>query len=88
MVEQSLPLSSVSSVSGSIPGRGVIILLHSMYLLLQDNTVEWLSTLQMEEYIDVFHSAGYKTGEDVENLKELSEKEMRKMGINKMGEFI
>lgn len=59
-----------------------------MYLLLQDNIVEWLSTLQMEEYIDVFHSAGYKTGEDVENLKELSEKEMRKMGINKMGEFI
>ena len=42
----------------------------------------------MDEYIDVFHSAGYKTEEDVENLKELSEKEMRKMGINKMGEVL
>ena len=39
----------------------------------------------MDEYINIFHSAGYKTGEDVENLKELSKKELKKIGVHKRG---
>ena len=41
----------------------------------------------MDEYTDVFHRAGYKTAEDVENLKELDKKELNKMGIVKMGKL-
>ena len=39
----------------------------------------------MDEYIDIFHSAGYKTEEDVENLKELNNKELKKIGVHKRG---
>lgn len=41
----------------------------------------------MDEYTEVFHSVGYRTAEDVENLKELSEKEMRRMGIHKTRKY-
>ena len=47
----------------------------------------WLKTLDMEEYEKVFHSAGYETGEDVENLKDIDDRELMKMGITKMGMF-
>ena len=53
----------------------------------QQNVDEWLKTLKMDEYIDIFHSAGYKTGEDVENLKELNKNELKKIGIHKRGRF-
>ena len=46
---------------------------------------DWLKTLGMEEYTKVFHRAGYKTGADVENLKEIDEQELKRMGIIKMG---
>lgn len=46
---------------------------------------QWLETLEMDEYTEVFHRAGYKGNIDVENLKELNDKELRKMGILKMG---
>lgn len=56
-------------------------------LFSQQNVDEWLKTLKMDEYIDIFHSAGYKTGEDVENLKELNKNELKKIGIHKRGMF-
>lgn len=59
----------------------------NLILFSQQNVNEWLTTLQMDEYIDMFNSAGYKTGEDVENLKELNKKELRKIGIKKRGRF-
>ena len=46
---------------------------------------DWLKTLGMEEYTEVFHRAGYKTGADVENLKEIDEQELKRMRIIKMG---
>ena len=46
---------------------------------------EWLQTLDMKEYEKVFHSAGYETGEDVENLKEIDDRELKRMGIKTMG---
>ncbi|CAI8032187.1 Chitin synthase, partial [Geodia barretti] len=46
---------------------------------------DWLTTLEMEEYTEVFHRAGYKTEEDIENLKEIDDKELKRMGIVKMG---
>ena len=39
----------------------------------------------MEEYTEIFRRAGYSKEEDVENLKELDEKAMNKMGVVKMG---
>ena len=52
---------------------------------LQPTVKDWLKTLEMEEYTEVFHRAGYKTEEDIENLKEIDDKELRRMGIVKMG---
>lgn len=48
----------------------------------------WLVSLEMEEYTELFHNAGYKTEADVENLKEIDDKELKKMGITKMGMLI
>ena len=39
----------------------------------------------MEEYTEVFRRAGYSKEEDVENLKKLDEKAMKRMGVVKMG---
>ena len=39
----------------------------------------------MEEYTEVFRRAGYSREEDVENLKELDEKAINRMGVVKMG---
>ena len=52
---------------------------------MQPTVTDWLKTLGMEEYTEVFHRAGYKTGADVENLKEIDEQELKRMGIIKMG---
>ena len=41
----------------------------------------------MEEYTEVFDSAGYSKEEDVENLKELSERDLNRMGVVKMGKL-
>ena len=55
------------------------------YFHRQATVTEWLKTLDMEEYEKVFHSAGYETGEDVENLKDIDDSELMKMGITKIG---
>ena len=41
----------------------------------------------MEEYTEVFHRAGYSKEEDVGNLKELSERDLNRMGVVKMGKL-
>ena len=46
---------------------------------------DWLQTLEMEEYTELFHAAGYWTEADVENLKEIDDTELKRMGIVKMG---
>ena len=51
----------------------------------QRSIPNWLRTLQMEEYTEVFRRAGYSKEEDVENLKELDEKAINEMGVVKMG---
>jgi hypothetical protein len=48
------------------------------------NIPDWLEALQMEEYTEVFHRAGYSKEEDVGNLKELSERDLNRMGVVKM----
>ena len=45
----------------------------------------WLVGLELEEYTELFHAEGYKTEEDVENLKDLKSKELKAMGIHKRG---
>ena len=56
-----------------------------MYLLWQENVLEWLKSLKLEEYEKLFESEGY-FGKHVENLKALTEKDLQKMGITKRGE--
>ena len=58
------------------------------HVIYQSTVTEWLRTLEMEEYTKVFHMAGYKTASDVENLKEIDEREFRRMGITKIGKKI
>lgn len=60
----------------------MIIMVH---IHIQPTVTEWLKTLDMEEYTQVFHSAGFKTEADVENLKEIDEQELKRMGIIKIG---
>ena len=57
----------------------------SWYTSIQPTVTDWLKTLDMEEYTQVFHSAGFKTEADVENLKEIDEQELKRMGITKIG---
>lgn len=49
------------------------------------NVEAWLEELEMTEYIELFHGEGYRTSDDVENLKTLSEEDLRAMGISKRG---
>ena len=35
----------------------------------------------------LFHHEGYKTGEDIENLKDLKEDNLRAMGISRRGTY-
>ena len=53
----------------------------------QQSIPDWLKTLQMEEYTEIFRRAGFSKEEDVENLKELNERELNRMGVVKMGEL-
>lgn len=45
-----------------------------------------MKSLKLEEYEALFESEGYFTDEDVENLKGLTKKDLRSMGITKRGE--
>ncbi len=42
----------------------------------------------MTEYTQLFRSEGYEVGEDIENLKGLTKKDLQGMGITKRGEFV
>ena len=57
-------------------------------MLWQENVSQWLKNLQLEEYEALFESEGYFSGEDVENLKGLTKKDLRGMGITKRGMYI
>ncbi len=45
----------------------------------------WLDSLELKEYAAIFHSEGYKSSEDMENLKELTIDQLKAMGIKKTG---
>ena len=53
---------------------------------LQRGIVELLRTLELQEYEELFSKQGYGTEDDIENLKDLQEKELREMGVHKRGE--
>ena len=42
----------------------------------------------MSEYEGLFRAEGYETSEDIENLKGLTEKELRGIGIIKRGKLV
>jgi len=56
-----------------------------VFLSPQRSVEEWLGRLELEEYTELFHAEGYKTEEDVENLKDLTSDELRAIGIHKRG---
>ena len=41
--------------------------------------------LEIPEYTELFHLQGYKTGNDIENLKDLKDDDLRVIGISKRG---
>ena len=43
--------------------------------------------LELGQYKENFHEAGYEIEADMENLKRLNEKDLREMGISKRGNF-
>ena len=52
----------------------------------QQSVVEWLQRLELDEYTELFHAEGYRTEDDIENLKELTQERFVAMGIHKRGE--
>ena len=44
--------------------------------------------LELGQYKENFHEAGYEIEADMENLKRLNEKDLREMGISKRGIFL
>jgi hypothetical protein len=46
---------------------------------------EWLESLELGEYTSLFHSEGYREGEDMVSLKELDIAQLKKLGIIKKG---
>ena len=47
----------------------------------------WLERLQLCEYTELFEQEGYSTFEDIENLKDLEESDLRAMGVSKRGMY-
>ncbi len=47
----------------------------------------WLEHLELSEYTDLFHSEGYKEGEDMVHLKELDLAQLQQIGITKKGTY-
>ena len=41
--------------------------------------------LEIPEYTELFHLQGYKTGDDIENLKDLKDEDLKAIGISKRG---
>lgn len=56
-----------------------------LVLFPQQSVEAWLVGLELEEYTQLFHAEGYKTEEDVENLKGLTSDELKAIGIHKRG---
>ncbi|XP_065897233.1 chitin synthase chs-2-like isoform X2 [Dysidea avara] len=52
-----------------------------------EDVAQWLRNLKLPQYEELFESEGYSTDEDVENLKGLTEKHLRKMGITRRVEI-
>ena len=48
----------------------------------------WLQSLELEEYAQVFQDEGFERMEDIPNLKQLDEQQLKKMGIIKRGIII
>lgn len=48
----------------------------------------WLNRLEMPEYIETFHHHGYEFGKDIENIKKITEDDLKAMGIRKKGTVI
>ena len=48
----------------------------------------WLNRLEMPEYIETFHCHGYEFGKDIENIKKITEDDLKAMGIRKKGTVI
>ena len=51
----------------------------------QRSVEEWLRRLELDEYTNLFHAEGYRTEEDVENLKDLTSEELKAIGVHKRG---
>eukprot|EP00731_Ephydatia_muelleri_P039074 Em1084g1a len=47
------------------------------------NVGTWLHSLELQGYQELFEAAGYKTRDDLENLKGLKRMDLQKMGISK-----
>ena len=45
----------------------------------------WLHSLELQGYQQLFEAAGYKTRDDLENLKGIRRADLQKMGIKKRG---
>ena len=45
----------------------------------------WLHSIELQGYKRLFKEAGYKTREDLENVKGLKRTDLEKMGIKKRG---
>ena len=56
-----------------------------IYILLQANVSQWLKGLKLRMYEKLFELEGYFSGEDVMELKNLTEKDLKAMGITKQG---
>ena len=42
----------------------------------------------MPEYVETFHCHGYEFGKDIENIKKITEDDLKAMGIGKKGTVI
>ena len=49
------------------------------------NVQEWLRSLELEEYSELFHQEGYKQQCDITNMKQLDETQLKRMGVVKRG---
>ena len=52
---------------------------------MQKDVRAWLKRLQLYEYTELFEQEGYSTADDIENLKDLKENDLRAMGVSKRG---
>lgn len=52
---------------------------------MQKDVRAWLKRLQLHEYTELFEREGYSTADDIENLKDLKENDLRAMGVSKRG---